>query len=95
MVKTYELMVVARPDFPGEDEGKRQEVIGNLVGTEGVSVTSIAFFGKKRLAYPINKHTEGVYLLATISSRSLKSADIQKRSGLTNDVIRFLLIAKN
>ena len=50
--------------------------------------------GKKRLAYPIQKLSEGIYLLATLASNAIKSADIEKRSSLSTDVIRYLLLAK-
>ncbi len=94
MIRTYELMVVVRPDFAADDEGKRQEVIEKLVGTDGVSISSISLMGKKRLAYPIQKLSEGIYLLATLASNAIKSADIEKRSSLSTDVIRYLLLAK-
>lgn len=94
-MRTYELMVVVRPDFAADDEGKRQDLIEKLVGTDGVSISSVSLMGKKRLAYPIKKLSEGIYLLATLSARLLKSADIEKRSGLSTDVIRYLLVAKN
>lgn len=94
-MRTYELMVVLRPEFPVDDEAKRQSVMESLVGTEGATISSISFVGKKRLAYPIKKLSEGVYLLASVQSRGIRSADVEKRASLNNDVIRYLLLVKN
>lgn len=94
MTKTYELMVVARGDFSMDDEEKRKALIETLAG-ENVSVGNISIVGKKRLAYPINKQTEGVYFLATLNSRALKSSDIEKRARLNENVLRYLLTVKN
>ena len=93
-MRTYELMVVVRPDFAADDDAKRQALVQGLIG-EGVTVGNISVMGKKRLAYAIKKQTEGVYLLATLTARGLKSADIEKRANLHNDVIRYLLTATN
>lgn len=95
MMRTYELMVVLRPEFPVDDEAKRQNLIESLVGTEGVTISSISPVGKKRLAYPIKKFTEGVYLMATVASRGLQSSDVEKRASLNDDCLRFLLTAKH
>jgi len=94
MMRTYELMVVAKPDFPVDDEARRKSLVQDLVG-EGVSVDTISVVGKKRLAYEIKKQTEGVYLLATLTGQSIKNAEIQKRANVNASVLRFLLIIKH
>lgn len=92
-MRTYELMVVAKSDFPVDDEARRQTLVQAMVG-DGVSISSIAVVGKKRLAYEIKKETEGVYLLATLTAQGIKSAEIEKRSNMNADVLRFLLMVK-
>lgn len=94
MMRTYELMVVAKSDFPVDDDTRRQTLVGALIG-DGVSVGNISVIGKKRLAYEIKKQTEGVYLLATLTAQGVKSADIQKRANMNADVLRFLLVVKH
>lgn len=92
-MRTYELMIVAKPDFPVDDDTKRQSLVQALVG-EGVSIGNVTLMGKKRLAYPIKKHTEGVYFLAALTARGMKSAEVEKRANVNEDVLRFLLTGK-
>jgi len=92
MIRTYELMLVVRPDFPVDDTKKRDELIGKIV--KGATIKDVTVLGKKHLAYPIRKQTEGIYLLIHVKGDSLKIGDIQKEAKFGADVIRFLLTQK-
>ncbi|TAL41282.1 MAG: 30S ribosomal protein S6 [Methylovulum sp.] len=88
MMRQYELMVVFRPDF---DTKQRDEALRKLIGS--VKVIEVTDLGKKRLAYPIAKHEEGIYVLAKLEGEALKVGDIEKQARLVPDVIRYLLTA--
>jgi len=92
MKRTYELMVIAKSDFPVEDTKKLEGILASLV--KGGTVKDVNVLGKKALAYPIKKQTEGVYIVATIEGAAVKVSDIQKESRLGTDIIRFQLIQK-
>ena len=94
IMRTYELMVVARGDFPADDDARRQSLAGGLAG-EGATAGNITVLGKKRLAYAINKQTEGVYLVVVLNARGILGSDIQKRASVNPDVLRHLLVVKN
>jgi len=88
----YELMIITKNTFPSEDEGKVRELVSGL--TQGASIDSVSVIGKKRLAYPIAKQTEGIYILAHVSGKVLTNAAIQKVVKMQTDTIRFLLTQK-
>jgi len=92
MKRTYELMVIAKSDFPVEDTKKRDELLLKLV--KGAELKEVTVLGKKELAYPIKKQKEGIYIVATLTGSSLKVSDLEAESKLGSDVIRFLLTAK-
>jgi len=92
MIRTYELMLVVRPDFPMDDTKKRDSLIEKLV--KGAKIKDITVLGKKHLAYPIRKQEEGIYLLIHIEGDSIKTGDVQKEAKLGTDVIRFLLLER-
>lgn len=94
MTKTYELMVLVRPDFDVSDTKKATELVKKLVGDERAILKDVTNLGKKQLAYPIQKLTEAVYLVATVHANSLTVGDLQKRAALGGDVVRFLLTVK-
>lgn len=89
----YELMLVVRPDFDHENAKKREELIKKLVG-DGVTIAEINVLGKKPLAYPIQKQTEGIYILVKLEAENgLVVANLEKQSRLNEEVLRYLLTA--
>ena len=95
MTKTYELMVVAKPEFEGSDPKKAKDVVQKLIGSAVSTIKEVSFLGKKQLAYPIRKFTQAVYLLANIESPGLKVSDLEKQMKVEGgEVLRFLLTVK-
>lgn len=92
MKRTYELMVIAKSDFPVEDTKKVDELITRLV--KGATIKDITVLGKKQLAYPIKKQSEGIYILVSLEGSSLNTGDLETESKLGTDIIRFMLIQK-
>lgn len=93
MMRQYELMVVFAPMVDAGDTKTLEGAVKKLVG-DGASVGEMNVLGKKPLAYPINKQTEGVYVFANVSAEVLHVSDIEKRMNVGTDVLRYLLTAK-
>lgn len=87
------MMLVLRPDFGVTEEKKIAELVKKTVGDE-VSVKDLKIIGKKTLAYPIKKLNEGIYVLVNLSAEKFNVAQIQKQMNLGNDILRFLVTAK-
>lgn len=87
----YELMLVFHPDFDIENTKKRDEAIRKILGQDA-KITDLTVIGKKQLAYPIKKQTNGVYVLIKLESeKGMRSADIDTQMQLGDDVIRGML----
>ena len=93
MMRQYELMVLLKSDFDGENSKKREEIVKKLLG-DSATLKEVTSLGKKQLAYPIIKETEAIYLLANVSSEGLKLEDINKRAKLDEQILRFLLLGR-
>lgn len=91
MHRVYELMVVIQPDF-GVEEKQIRDLIEKLIGDR--KMKDLTILGKKRLAYPIKKRTEGVYAVATVAGSALRVGELEKQMKLGTDVLRFLLMVK-
>ncbi len=91
MKRSYELMLVFRPDTDVTDKNASDK-IGKLVG-EGVAVDSVSILGKKTLAYPLAKQKEGLYVLAILSGQMTVPV-LEKRVQLDGSVLRFLVTTK-
>ena len=92
MIRTYELMLVVRPDFPVDDTKKRDDLIAKIM--KDAQIKDVTVLGKKHLAYPIRKQTEGIFILIHLSGDSIKTGLIEKEAKLGTDVIRFLLLER-
>jgi small subunit ribosomal protein S6 len=91
MQRVYEVMLVLRPDF-GIEEKPARDLVEKLIGDR--KIKELTVMGKKRLAYPIKKQTEGVYVVATITGEPIQIGVFEKQIKLGTDVLRFLLIVK-
>ena len=93
-MRAYEMMAVLPVSADSDNEKKREEAISKLLATSGAKVKELTFLGKKTLAYPINKQTEGVYVLVTLEADRLDVAQIEKQARLGGGVMRYLVTAK-
>lgn len=91
MMRAYELMVVLRPDFSLEEKAIK-DLVTKFIGDR--EIKELTVLGKKRLAYPIKKQTEGVYAVALVAGNPLKVVELEKQMKLGTDILRFLLIGK-
>lgn len=92
MNRTYELMLVLNPSIEEKDTAGQDEVIKKVLGTSGMVVEEKKVLGKKRLAYMINKQTEGLYVELRIKGVGLKVGDLEAQTKLNGNVMRYLLI---
>lgn len=91
-MRTYEFMFIVRPEVE-VTEKKAKDMAEKLLAKVGGTLTSVTVWGKKVLAYPINKATEGTYVLAIVAG-SIKSGDLEKEIRMDSEILRFMLIAK-
>lgn len=89
---SYELMVLVAPTVDLTGDKAQKDIIAKLVGTDA-TVKEVTSLGKKQLAYIIKKQSEATYLVATLEG-NVKTGDVEKRSKLMDEVLRFLLIVK-
>ncbi len=89
---TYELMVVVSSSVDLTGDKSQKDLVAKLVGENG-KVKEVTSLGKKTLAYPIKKQEEATYLVAVVEG-TVKSADLDKKSKLMPEILRFLLTVK-
>lgn len=90
-MKGYELVVLIHPDFESDIEkplGKVRDIIKNAGGT----VTTEDNWGKKKLAYQINKEDFAVYVDMDIELPADAPEKISSTLNITDEVLRYLLV---
>lgn len=90
--RVYEVMFIAQPDASGDDIAKLNESITALIEKEGGTVVEMEGWGLRKLAYPINKKTEGYYVLLEITGSGQEIAELERRFRVNDMIIRYMTV---
>jgi small subunit ribosomal protein S6 len=91
-VREYELMVVLDPNLDETAVEALNNRVAGLVTQRGGSVESVDLWGRKRLAYPIGRYRDGIYILSRLQLPPNAAVDIERALKLTESVMRHLLV---
>ena len=88
----YELAVVRNVKLEDEERAAAIEKITNYITRFGGTVTNIDEWGKKRLAYEIQKMKEGFYYFIQFDGDSTTPNELESRIRIMEPVIRYLCV---
>jgi len=91
-LRTYELMCIVQPELDEEGMTALNARIAEIITGTGGEVISTEVLGRRRLAFPIRKKTDGVYVLTYANLDTPGMAELQRRLRLTEEVIRYLIV---
>jgi small subunit ribosomal protein S6 len=93
-VRDYELIFIIAPVV---EEESIQGVVDNVstrIQADGGEVTKVDVWGRRRLAYPIQKFTEGTYVLVDAQLKPDALSELERNLKLNTSIIRYLLVRK-
>ena len=88
----YETMYILRPDIPEEEVDSHLKKYSELLEKSGTEVLDSQMRGKRRLAYTISKHKEGIYVQLSHKGNGQQVGLLEKAMRLSEDVIRYLTV---
>lgn len=88
----YELALVINGKLADEARDEALEQVKGYIERFGGSIVNVDDWGKRRLAYEIQKMREGFYYFITFESESDSPAQIESRIRIMETVIRFLIV---
>ncbi len=88
----YELAVVLNAKIEDEERAAALEKVKNYITRFGGTITNIDEWGKKRLAYEIQKMKEGYYYFIQFDAETTAPAEIENRVRIMENVIRYLCV---
>ena len=94
-MREYELVMLLHPDADEERLGSVMERVKTIATEHGGEVVSEDPWGKRKLAYKIDDHTEATYHLANIRMEGEGTKELDRALKLTDDVLRHLLIRQD
>lgn len=90
-MRRYELMLVLRPDVPDD---RSQAVIDRTtrqIVASGGQIVKVAPWGRRRLAYPIERYREGSYHIVLFEAPAEAVAELERGLLITEEVLRHLV----
>ena len=88
----YELAVVLNAKIEDEERAAVLEKVKNYITRFGGTITNIDGWGKKRLAYEIQKMKEGYYYFIQLDAEPTAPVEIENRVRIMENVIRYLCV---
>jgi len=88
----YETMYILRPDIAEDEVTNHIDKYNKLLEEFGGTILDSQMRGKRRLAYQISKHREGIYVQLSHQGDGQHIFKIEKAMRLSEDVIRYMTV---
>ncbi|MET0997998.1 MAG: 30S ribosomal protein S6 [Marmoricola sp.] len=87
-MRAYELMVILDPNLEERTVQPSLDTYLNVVRNDGGSVDSVDIWGRRRLAYEIDKNAEGIYAVVTLQAEPATVKELDRQLTLNESVLR-------
>lgn len=91
----YELALVLSAKIEDDDRIATLEKVKEMITRFGGNITNVDEWGKKRLAYEIEKMREGFYYFIQFDAEATVPAEIESRVRITENVLRYLCVRQD
>lgn len=88
MTHQYELMVILDPEIDERTVAPSLDKFLNVIRNDGGSIDKVDVWGRRRLAYEINKKTEGIYAVVNFTANSDATIELDRQLKLSEAVMR-------
>lgn len=90
----YELMYIVRPEADSDAVTAINEQVLSWISGQGGEVVKSNVWGRRKLAYAIEKQTEGTYVVVDLKLAGEALAEVERNVKLHEQVLRYLFIRK-
>ncbi len=87
-MRAYEVMVILDPSLEERTVEPSLDKYLNVVRKDGGSVESVDVWGRRRLAYEINKQAEGIYAVVSLTAEPATVKELDRQLGLNESILR-------
>ena len=90
-MRRYELMLVIRPDVADDKSQTLVDRTTRQIVAAGGQIVKVAPWGRRRLAYPIDRHREGSYQIILFEAPATAIVELEHTLLITEEVLRHLI----
>ena len=88
MTHQYELMVILNPEIDERQVAPNLDKFLKVITADGGSIDNVDIWGKRRLAYEIQKKTEGIYAVVNFTATSAATQELDRQLNLSEQIMR-------
>jgi small subunit ribosomal protein S6 len=92
MTRIYEELFIVKPDVPEEEIDAFVEQMRGVVSTSGGTVDKVEKWGKRKLAYRVEKYREGSYVLFQFTAEPGSVKEFERRLRVSDMVLKFITV---
>ena len=94
-MKKYELALVLSAKIEDEERAAMLEKVQAMITTAGAEITNVDEWGKKQLAYEIQKMKETYYYFIQFEGEATVPAELEEKLRIEESVLRFLCVKQD
>ena len=87
-MRAYELMVILDPNLEERTVQPSLDTYLNVVRNDGGSIDNVEIWGRRRLAYEIDKNAEGIYAVVQLQAEPATVKELDRQLTLNESVLR-------
>lgn len=92
-MRRYEVVFVLAPNLTEEEVQAQISTFSSSAEEMGAKILQVDEWGKRRLAFPVKKFSDGIYVCITLEEEAAKAvAELERRFKVAESVIRFLTV---
>ena len=91
-MREYEVMYIIKPGFEEDKYAEIIEKYNALIQANGGEILKVEPWGKRRLAYEIEKLREGYYILLRINGEPELPRELERNFKIADEIMRYLVV---
>ncbi len=95
VMKKYETIFILNPESTEEDVNLSIDKVKSIIESHKGTVDNVDVWGKKKLAYEVNKKNEGHFILMHFTSCESLPKELDRNLKIMDNVIRHIIVNKN
>ena len=88
MTHQYELMVILNPEIDERQVAPSLDKFLKVITNDGGSIEKVDIWGRRRLAYEIQKKTEGIYAVVNFTATAATTQELDRQLNLSEQIMR-------
>ncbi|MCH8087244.1 MAG: 30S ribosomal protein S6, partial [Chloroflexi bacterium] len=91
-MQSYEIITIVDPQVSDDGVLEATEKLNRLILNKGGTLGRVQRWGRRRLAYPINRHTEGHYVLTHFVLDPQLTSELSTELQVSEEVLKHMIV---